>query len=69
MRAVFITGGTTGIGLELARLYLSRGWRVGVCARDPQKFQENFSTAGDKISFYQVDVSKREELKAAIADF
>ena len=33
MRAVFITGGTTGIGMELAKLYLSRGWKVGVCGR------------------------------------
>jgi short-subunit dehydrogenase len=69
MKAVFITGGTTGIGMELAKLYFSRGWKVGVCGRDKKKFEESFEIDRDKISFYQVDVSDREELKAAIADF
>lgn len=69
MRAVFITGGTTGMGLELAKLYLSQGWKVGVCGRDRQKFEENFTARRDNISYYPVDVSHREELKAAIADF
>ena len=56
MRAVFITGGTTGIGMELAKLYLSQGWKVGVCGRDRQKFDENFTTDRDNLSFYGVDV-------------
>ena len=34
---VFITGGTTGIGLSLAKLYLSKGSIVGVCGRDLSK--------------------------------
>jgi short-subunit dehydrogenase len=69
MRAVFITGGTTGIGMELAKLYLSRGWKVGVCGRDRQKFDENFTIDRDNLSFYGVDVSDRISLKAAITDF
>lgn len=69
MKAVFITGGTTGIGMELAKLYLQKGWKVGVCGRDKQKFIENFEIEKDSVSFYQVDVANREELKAAIADF
>lgn len=69
MKAVFITGGTTGIGMELAKLYVSRGWKVGVCGRERAKFEESFAISHDHISFYQVDVSNREELKAAIADF
>lgn len=69
MKAVFITGGTTGIGMELAKLYLSRGWKVGVCGRDKKKFDESFEIDRDKVSFYQVDVANRHELKTAIADF
>ncbi len=69
MRAVFITGGTTGIGMELAKLYLSRGWKVGVCGRSPQKFDDNFTTHLDHLTFYGLDVSSRKDLKAAIADF
>lgn len=69
MRAVFITGGTTGIGMELAKLYLAHGWKVGVCGRDRQKFEENFTVDRDNLSFYGVDVSDRIKLKDAITDF
>ena len=69
MRAVFITGGTTGIGMELAKYYLGKGWKVGVCGRDRHKFDENFTAHRDNVTFYHVDVSERAEIKAAIADF
>lgn len=69
MRAVFITGGTTGIGMEMAKLYLSQGWKVGVCGRDRKKFDENFIAHRDNITFYALDVSDRKELQAGIHDF
>lgn len=69
MKSVFITGGTTGIGMELAKLYLHKGWKVGVCGRDKQKFAESFEIEKENLTFYQVDVANREELKNAIHDF
>lgn len=69
MRAVFITGGTTGIGLELAKLYLDRGWKVGVCGRDRLKFEESFQVKHENLSFYCLDVANRSDLKVAVADF
>jgi short-subunit dehydrogenase len=69
MKAVFITGGTTGMGMELAKLYAKKGWKVGVCGRDRTKYEEHFQTYQDIVSYYQVDVANRAELKAAIADF
>lgn len=69
MKSVFITGGTTGIGMELAKLYASRGWKVGVCGRDRQKFEESFQIGRDNVTYYCVDVANRSELKNAIADF
>jgi short-subunit dehydrogenase len=69
MQAVFITGGTTGMGMQLAKLYLSKGWKVGVCGRDRLKFEDNFQAHRDNVSFYAVDVANRTELKNAIADF
>ena len=38
-RTVLITGGTSGIGLELARQFLGRGNTVLVTGRDPAKLQ------------------------------
>lgn len=69
MRAVFITGGTTGIGLELAKLYAKKGWKVGICGRDAQKYEENFKLDKEFITFYCVDVSDRNQVRSAIADF
>jgi short-subunit dehydrogenase len=69
MKSVFITGGTTGIGMELAKFYSASGWKVGVCGRDRLKFEDHFSGTRENVSYYCVDVANREELKAAIADF
>jgi short-subunit dehydrogenase len=69
MKSVFITGGTTGIGLELARAYMSKGWRVGVCGRELNKFEENFGKGSQNITFYQVDVSDRDGMKSSILSF
>jgi short-subunit dehydrogenase len=69
MKAVFITGGTTGIGLELAKFYASEGWKVGICGRDRSKYEENFQGKRDNVTFYELDVSQKEELQKAIQEF
>jgi short-subunit dehydrogenase len=69
MKSVFITGGTTGIGMELAKFYASEGWKVGVCGRDHLKFEEHFQGHRDNVHFYCVDVAEREPLQKAIEDF
>ncbi len=55
--------------MELAKLYLHRGWKVGVCGRDPLKFKESFQGSTEHLTFYPVDVADRAALKAAIAEF
>ncbi len=65
---IFITGGTSGIGLALALLYLKRGEKVGLCGRDLSKVSELINTY-PQLKTYQVDVLDREELLKAIADF
>lgn len=66
---VFITGGTSGIGLELAKSYLKKGWRVGVCGREEDKFRQQFDPQRDSVQFYPLDVSNRDALRKAIMDF
>lgn len=64
---VFITGGTSGIGLELAKLYLLQGHRVAVCGRSEKRLRDNCGDA--RIIFYSADVANREEIHKAIGDF
>ena len=61
---IFITGGTTGIGLALAQLYLAEGHRVAVCGRDLSKLPPTFQ--GEK---FQVDVTSRQEVLDAVRLF
>lgn len=69
MNSVFITGGTTGMGLELAKIYLAAGWKVGVCGRDPLKFKAGFPYENSDLHYYSVDVTDRVALQQAIANF
>ncbi len=66
---IFITGGTTGIGLALAKLYLEEGHRVGICARNLSKFPVEIRNKYKLLSCYEVDVTNREELHKAITNF
>ena len=66
---IFITGGTTGIGLALAKLYLEEGHRVGICARNMSKFPTEIRNKYKLLACYEVDVTNREELHKAINDF
>ena len=66
---VFITGGTTGIGLAMAKKYLDQGYIVGVCGRDPNKIDQSTKDQYSNLFVYKVDVTNREQLIAAVAEF
>lgn len=66
---IFITGGTTGIGYELAKAYLEEGHRVGICARDLSKFPAEEKGRYKLLSCFQVDVTNRDELAVAVNQF
>lgn len=70
MKSIFITGGTTGIGLELARLFREEGHRVGVCGRNLSKLPDEKSSPWVKdLHTFEVSVTDKEALQAAIKDF
>jgi uncharacterized oxidoreductase len=58
MNVVLITGGTTGAGLEMAKIYKKMGWKVVVCARKtrPEVEKEN-------IDFIPCDLTDFDGLK------
>ncbi|MFZ6875090.1 SDR family NAD(P)-dependent oxidoreductase [Undibacterium sp. Di27W] len=62
---IMVIGGTSGIGLALARHYLQRGDRVAVCGRHLQRLPADLHSA---VS-YQLDIADRSSLSQAIDDF
>lgn len=72
VRYAVITGGSSGIGLETARLLVARGWHVVLMARRRielerarQSILEQTSSPPDAVELVAVDVSKRQELEQA----
>jgi short-subunit dehydrogenase len=63
---IFITGGTSGIGLALAEYYLTHGHQVGLCGRDLSKLP---SKIRNSAKCYQADVLDSNTLRMAIEEF
>lgn len=67
---IFITGAASGIGRATARLFASRGWRVGLCDRDATALaalEKELGTASAQA--FPCDVRDTEGLQAALALF
>ena len=62
-KTILITGGTSGIGLELARQLLARGNVVIVTGRDPARLEATKQELPG-VHLLQSDVSKPEEIIA-----
>ncbi len=65
---VFITGGTTGIGKQLALDYAKEGHQVGICGRSSEKYTKDLQ-AIENIKFYKADVAYFDQLQAALDQF
>jgi NAD(P)-dependent dehydrogenase (short-subunit alcohol dehydrogenase family) len=60
----FITGCSTGFGLELVKQAIAHGFRTVVTARDPSKL-EGYGTT-DKVLVLKLDVTQPDQVAAAI---
>jgi len=66
-RTIVVVGGTSGIGLELAKDVVARGDRVVITGRDLARTQEIAAGIGDGASAAAVDLSEPEGIAAALA--
>ncbi len=63
----FITGCSTGFGLELAKLVLDRGWRAVVTARDRSRVEHLAEGRQDRALALSLDVIDDDEIEAGVA--
>lgn len=70
-KVVFITGGSRGVGLLLAREFATKGARVAVCARreaELQRAKDQLAQEGLSISTFVCDVRVQEQVETLIRD-
>jgi short-subunit dehydrogenase len=69
-RTIVITGGSRGLGLALARIFLRRGARVALLARDPEELrraQEQLGGMG-QVFVRACDIRDAKQVNEAVAD-
>lgn len=59
-KKVIIIGATSGIGREVALIYIAKGWKVGVAGRRKTELESLRSMAPQQISAQVLDVTKED---------
>lgn len=62
-RVVAITGGNSGIGLAISKLFLANGYKVAILARSMESMESFLETSPDNILIYSGDVRVNADLE------
>ena len=62
MKKLFITGASSGIGMQLAKSYLVSGWHVFACGRDINKLRLALGEKTKNLQLLCFDLSIRDEV-------
>ncbi len=60
MKRIIITGATSGIGKEVARLYINEGWIVGIAGRQEAVLKQLQELAPDRIFTQVIDITRED---------
>jgi len=62
-KKALITGGSSGLGLEIAKILKGRGAKVTIAARNLDKLEKAAKEIGNDIEYFEMDVSNLSEVK------
>lgn len=65
---VLVVGGTSGIGMEVARHYADQGDEVIITGREQERASTKAAEIGDNVSGLAVDLTEPESIGAALSD-
>lgn len=69
-KSIFITGGASGLGREVARYFADKGWFVGIADIDSEGMAQTAALLpAGQSSTHPLDVTNRAQWKQAVADF
>lgn len=66
-KVAVVTGGTAGIGLAIAREFITRGAQVVITGRRQQQLDDAVATLGERASGVRADVANSAEMDALFA--
>ncbi|HVJ00249.1 MAG TPA: SDR family oxidoreductase [Sphingomonas sp.] len=69
MKAIFITGGASGIGRAVAQRFAREGWRIGLADVDAPRLAETAAALPGGAETYVMDVRDRDAWVRALDDF
>lgn len=64
MKTIFITGASSGLGKETAKLFQKNGWQVIATMRNPEKEQE--LSVLENVSIHQLDITETENIDSLV---
>ena len=60
IKRIIIIGATSGIGLEIARCYVRKGWQIGVAGRREEELIRLKESAPNQIVYETIDVTSQD---------
>lgn len=70
-KVVLLTGGSRGLGLELARVFAGRGARLALLARDEEELtraRDELSSAGTEVETFECDIRFQDQVQRTVRE-